>query len=108
MLNAQADVIGGLADDVEFEAKAVVGALHRMCAELALIEAAAGKLKGRLESDDSVDEAIDEFEDARVQIDTILARYQLESEDLVKLVTLVIPQVLEQAVVDVKAHRVDS
>lgn len=108
MLNAQADVIGSLADDVQSEARTVADALNRMCAELALIEAAAAKMKRRLESDGSPDDAINEFEDARAQIDTLLDRYRTDSEDLVKLVTLIIPQVLEQAIIDVMAHKIDS
>jgi len=94
MLESEIGIVDSLTDDFKAECGLVEKALNVLGGELRCMQEASIYLKETAESGANTDEAFESFESAKNQVMILLERWELETEDLIKLLTLHIPQII--------------
>jgi hypothetical protein len=94
MLENEISIVDSLTDNIEAECGLLAKALNVLGGELRYLQEAGVRLKETAESGANTNEAFESFESAKSQVMTLLERCELETEDLIKLLTLQIPQLI--------------
>lgn len=101
MISNYIDRIDAFGEDLKFETEAIVSALERLAGELRVIETAKQNTLRAIEvapeNDHSGIDAAIEIEKATIeQLPKLMKSCEREAEDLLKLLTIYIPQVFEE------------